>query len=82
MIMRLLCGLKQPDEACQLTNEPDMIPWDDDPIFQTFGHVLIVICVELCSTMRFLAGSAQCILSGMLFDCGGWELCVFQAFCT
>ena len=34
MVMRLLGGLdvgKQPDEACQLTNEPDMITWDDDP---------------------------------------------------
>lgn len=32
MVMRLNGGEeKQLDEACQLTNEPDMITWDDDP---------------------------------------------------
>lgn len=45
MVMRLLGGQeKQPDEACQLTTEPDMITWDDDPnetrIKMPCGHAI------------------------------------------
>ena len=64
---------------------PDIRPYD----VLNIVHVSIggfVICVEQCSTMRCLAGTAPylliCIMRAQLWRMGMIHVRVFKAFCT